>query len=152
MPRLLFILLMNLDPTCLLNAAEAPFVDKVQLEANKQLVLNMWHEVIDGRNIEAARKYISVDYKQHSHSAPNGVEALITFLKTEFPNSTPLKAGSYPLTHFEFVIAEGDLVQLMFQRELPSFKDPSKIIKTWWYDTYRVKDGMIVEHWDSMVE
>lgn len=125
--------------------------NRERLEANKKLVLDMWHEVIDGRNIDAARKYISKDYKQNSPSAPDGVEALIEFLHTEFPNTQPLEPG-YPLTKFEFIIAEDDLVQLMFQRELPSSHDPSTTVKVWWYDTYRVKDGMIVEHWDSIVE
>lgn len=123
-----------------------------QLESNKQLVLAMWHEVIDGRNIDAARKYMAPDYMQHSPGIPSGVEALIAFLHTEFPNSQPLEPGSYPLTKFEFVIAEGDLVQLMFQREVPSKADPAKMAKVWWYDTYRVKDGKITEHWDSALE
>ncbi len=133
-------------------SAESGDHDKQQLEANKKLVLDMWHEVIDGRNIDAARKYMSTDYKQNSPSAPDGVEALIEFLHTEFPDSEPLEPGTYPLTKFEFVIAEDDLVQLMFQRELPSHKDPTKLTKVWWYDTYRIKDGLIVEHWDSMME
>jgi len=123
-----------------------------QLEANKKLVLDMWHEVIDGRNIDAARKYMSVDYKQNSPSAPDGVEALIAFLHTEFPDSEPLEPGTHPLTKFEFVIAEGDLVQLMFQREVPDPHRFGQTVKTWWYDTYRVRDGKIVEHWDSAVE
>ena len=121
-----------------------------QLEANKQLVLDMWHEVIDGRNVDAARKYIADDYVQHSPGVPNGVEALIAFLHTEFPDSQPLEPGTYPLTDFEFVIAEGDLVQLMFRRDLPSHANPQETVPVWWYDTYRVKDGMIVEHWDSI--
>lgn len=120
------------------------------LAANKKLVLDMWHEVIDGRNIDAARKYMSADYRQHSPGIPSGVEALIRFLHTEFPDSEPLPPGTYPLTQFEFVIAEGDLVQLMFRRELPSRENPAKTVSVWWYDTYRVQDGKIVEHWDSI--
>lgn len=127
-------------------------VANLQLEANKQLVLNMWHEVIDGRNFDAARKYISASYKQNSPSATNGVEALITFLHTEFPDSQPLEAGSFPLTEFVFVLAEDDLVQLMFQLEVASSSKPAELVKVWWYDTYRIQDNMIVEHWDSIVE
>lgn len=135
---------------CGQQAVTAPQqAEAAQLEANKQLVLAMWHEVIDGRNIDAARKYMASDYKQNSPSAPNGVEALIAFLHTEFPDSQPLPPG-YPLTKFEFVLAEGDLVQLMFQREVPGKADPAKTVPVWWYDTYRVKDGKIVEHWDSI--
>ena len=124
--------------------------DTAQLEANKRLVLDMWHEVIDGRHIDAARKYIAADYVQHSPGVPNGVEALIDFLHTEFPDSEPLDPGSYPLTKFEFVLAEGDLVQLMFRRELPGREDPAETVPVWWFDTYRVREGMIVEHWDSI--
>jgi len=131
---------------------EAQAVADSQLEANKKLVLDMWHEVIDGRNIDAARKYMSADYKQNSPSAPDGVEALIAFLHTEFPDSQPLEPGTHPLTKFEFVMAEGDLVQLMFQREIPDPHRFGQTIKVWWYDTYRVRDGKIVEHWDSAME
>ncbi len=147
--------LLLLVPILLLCACTSvPLVQQsdAQLEANKQLVLDMWHDVIDGRNIDAARKYIATDYQQNSPSLGSGVEALITFLHTEFPNSEPLKPGTYPLTEFEFVLAEGDLVQLMFQRQLPNSSDPAELKKVWWYDTYRVKDGMIVEHWDSAQE
>lgn len=117
--------------------------------ANKQLVLAMWHDVIDGRNIEAAAKYIAPDYIQHSPGVGQGLAALIAFLRTEFPDAQPLEPGTYPLTQFEFVIAEGDLVQLMFRRTLPAGKDPTRAVDVWWYDTYRVRDGKIVEHWDS---
>ena len=116
--------------------------------ANKQLVLAMWHDVIDGRNIEAAAKYIAPDYIQHSPGVGQGLAALIAFLRTEFPDAQPLEPGTYPLTRFEFVIAEGDLVQLMFRRTLPAGKDLTAV-DVWWYDTYRVRDGKIVEHWDS---
>lgn len=119
------------------------------LAANKQLVLAMWHDVIDGRNIEAAGKYIASDYIQHSPGIGQGLAALITFLRTEFPDMQPLEPGTYPLTRFEFVLAEGDLVQLMFQRHLPGPHDPARLTPVWWYDTYRIRDGLIVEHWDS---
>lgn len=151
------ILALSLAPTLSLAACGSPAVtapeqaETARLEANKQLVLAMWHEVIDGRNIDAARKYMATDYKQNSPSAPNGVEALIAFLHTEFPDSQPLPPG-YPLTKFEFVLAEGNLVQLMFQREIPDPKEAGKTLRVWWYDTYRVKDGKIVEHWDSALD
>lgn len=149
------ILALSLAPALYLAACGQPTVNPpeqahaARLEANKQLVLAMWHEVIDGRDIDAARKYMAPDYKQHSPSAPDGVEALIAFLHTEFPDSQPLPPG-YPLTKFEFVLADGDLVQLMFQRQVPSKSDPAKTVPVWWYDTYRVRDGKIIEHWDSI--
>jgi predicted SnoaL-like aldol condensation-catalyzing enzyme len=121
--------------------------------ANKQIVLAMWHKVIDGRDFAAARDYIAEDYVQHSPSAGQGLTALIDFLQNvEFPGQQPLPAGSYPLTRFEFVLAEGDLVQLMFRRPVPDPHDLSRTLHVWWFDTYRLRDGMIIEHWDSALE
>jgi predicted SnoaL-like aldol condensation-catalyzing enzyme len=102
---------------------------------NRQVVLGMWHDVIDGRNIARAPRYIAEGYVQHSPSAGQGRAALLEFLKKEFNNSPPLAPGSYPLTRFKFVIAKGDLVQLMFQRMVPDAQDPAKLVKVWWYDT-----------------
>ncbi len=133
-------------------APTAQSSDNAQLEANKQLVLDMWHTVLDGRDIEAASRFIAEDYIQHSPSAANGLDGLVEHFKETFPGATALEPGTYPLTQFEFVLAEGDLVQLMFKREMPSREDPSKTVPVWWYDTYRVENGLIVEHWDSAWE
>lgn len=134
-------------------ALATPALAETQQEArNKAVVLKMWHDVIDGRNIEAAPRYIAKGYIQHSPGVGQGLDAVMAFLRTEFPNAKPLKPGSYPLTKFEVVMADGDLVQLMFKRRLPSSHDAARMVDVWWYDTYRVKDGMLVEHWDSAVE
>lgn len=120
--------------------------------ANKQVVLNMWHEVLNARNYSAAPKYIAEDYIQNSPSAGQGLAALIAFLKWELGDEGPLEPGTYEHTQFRHVMAEGDLVQLMFQRPIPDPKDSARTIPVWWYDTYRLEDGMIVEHWDSALE
>jgi len=118
---------------------------------NKRIVLAMWHEVINGRDYAKAGQYIAEDYIQNSPSAGQGLAALVAFLKWELGEG-PLAPGTYELTQFRHVIAEGDLVQLMFQRTIPDPKDAAATINVWWYDTYRLKDGMIVEHWDSALE
>ncbi len=126
--------------------------DKRREAANKQIVLDMWHEVVDGRDLGKAANYIAADYIQNSPSAQQGLAALIDFLKTELGDEGPRAPGSYEHTAFKHVIAEGDLVQLMFQRTIPDPKNPPHMIQVWWYDTYRLVDGMIVEHWDSALE
>jgi predicted SnoaL-like aldol condensation-catalyzing enzyme len=126
--------------------------DRAVEAANKKVVLAMWHDVIDGRNFADAGRYIVEDYVQHSPSAGQGLQALIEFLKWEFKGAPPRAPGTYPLTDFKHVIAEGDLVQLMFQRPIPDPKDPAATLHVWWYDTYRLNDGMITEHWDSALE
>jgi len=127
--------------------------DRALEAANKKVVLDMWHEVINGRNIDAAPKYIAPGYIQHSPSAGQGLQAVMDFFRDkEFKGQPPRAPGTYPLTKFEFVIAEGDLVQLMFRRKMADPHDAAKTAEIWWYDTYRVKNGMIVEHWDCALE
>src|SRR6478736_7830525 len=123
--------------------------DRALEAANKKVVLGMWHEVINGRNIDAAPKYIAPGYIQHSPSAGQGLQAVMDFFRNkEFKGQAPRAQGTYPLTKFEFVLAEGDLVQLMFKRKMADPHDATKTVEIWWYDSYRVKDGMIVEHCD----
>jgi len=133
-----------------IHAEVGRFIRRVTQD-NKRIVLAMWHEVINGRRYDRASRYIAKDYIQHSPSAGQGLGALIDFLKGEL-GEEPLAPGTYELTRFEHVIVQGDLVQLMFQRHIPDPKHPETIIPVWWYDSYRVKDGLIVEHWDSALE
>ncbi|MBO9575878.1 MAG: nuclear transport factor 2 family protein [Sphingobium sp.] len=125
--------------------------DPATLEANKRLVLDMWHEVIVRRDLAKAGDYIARDYIQHSPSAGQGLAALVDFLRQELGGDTP-HAHPVERTTFEFVLAEGDLVQLMFKRPIPDPQRPGETLSVWWYDTYRVRDGLIVEHWDSAHE
>lgn len=123
--------------------------DLAQEAANKQLVLDMWYHVICARDLARAGDYIAPDYVQHSPSAGQGLAALIAFLKIELGGEEPRAPGTFAQTRFELVLAEGELVQLMFRRPVPDAHRPGETIHVWWYDTYRVKDGLIVEHWDS---
>ena len=50
------------------------------------------------------------------------------------------------------VLAEGDLVQLMMRRPRPEPADATKTYDSYWFDLFRVKDGKIVEHWDSALK
>ena len=126
--------------------------DRATLETNKRLVLDMWHEVIVRRDLAKAGQYIAPDYIQHSPSAGQGLDALIAFLKVELGGDEPRPPETVERTKFEFVIAEGDMVQLMFKRPIPDPHKPGETLHVWWYDTYRVTDGLIVEHWDSAYE
>ncbi|MBB5984542.1 hypothetical protein [Sphingobium lignivorans] len=40
----------------------------------------------------------------------------------------------------------------MFRRDVPDPHDPARLRPVWWYDSYRLRDGLIVEHWDSALE
>jgi predicted SnoaL-like aldol condensation-catalyzing enzyme len=46
------------------------------------------------------------------------------------------------------VLAEGDLVTVVYPRVLKDPKDPAKTYSTTWFDMWRFKDGKADEHWD----
>jgi len=119
------------------------------LEAkNKKIVLEMWYTVLNEHKLDQSSKYITQDYIQHNPNAGQGLQAMVDYFKKTW-GPDPLPQDQVKYTQFAMVIAEGDLVQLMFKRPRPDPKDATKTVDTWWYDTYRLKDGMIVEHWDS---
>lgn len=132
------------------TVAHAP--DRSVEARNKQIVLDAWHSVINERNLAAAPRFFVEGYIQHSPSAGQGRAAMVAFLARELGGSEPRPPSEVHYTQFEHVIAEGDLVQLMFRRHMRDPRDPGKTIDVWWYDTYRVRDGMIVEHWDCATE
>ncbi len=47
------------------------------------------------------------------------------------------------------ITAEGDLVTYVFKQVVADPKDKSKTYERFSFDTFRVKGGKIVEHWDG---
>ena len=47
------------------------------------------------------------------------------------------------------MIAEGDLVMVIYPRELTDPKDKTKKYTTAGFDAYRIQNGKVVEHWDA---
>jgi predicted SnoaL-like aldol condensation-catalyzing enzyme len=118
--------------------------EDAQLEANKRLVWNMWREFVQGRDIEAADRYLAEEYHQHNPNAETGlagVKAYFSALGLE---------KQEPLDYVErlvAIVAEGDLVTLAFVFEQTDSE--GQAYTTTWFDMFRIEDGMIVEHWDS---
>jgi predicted SnoaL-like aldol condensation-catalyzing enzyme len=48
--------------------------------------------------------------------------------------------------------AEGDYVTLLFVREYDDPDVPGTKYTTTWFDTVRIVDGKLVEHWDSAMK
>lgn len=129
--------------------AQQPMVaaTPAQLEANKKLVLDFWRVVFEAQNIDAAKDYLDPIYIQHNPLVPTGLEGFINAFKGRWKESKPVE----PVLRKppELVIAEGDLVQLVFKNPRPEPNDPSKTYDSYWYDTFRVRNGKIMEHWDA---
>ena len=126
--------------------AETP----AQLEANKKLVLEFWHTVFDGQDVSKAKLYLAPGYRQHNPNVATGLKGFEDFFGPMWPK--PKAAADVKLTQFDVVLAEGDLVQVMFKRPRPEVDDPTKNYMSFWFALFRVKDGKIVEHWDCALK
>jgi len=101
---------------------------------NKALVLEAFDTLFNKRNYGAAERYWSPKYIQHSaHIAP-GREGLFSLIKS-LPPTLKYEAGT--------IVAEKDFV--IVHGRFSDFGLPVNWIAA---DVVRIKDGVLVEHWD----
>ena len=127
------------DPEALLKSPDK------KLQANKTLIYNLFREVLEARHMELADKYLAEDFIQHNPNASDGLPALKKFFagRPAQPISPKLKR---PISA---IIAEGDMVMVLYPRELSDPKDKTKRYTTTGFDAYRIQNGKVVEHWDA---
>src|SRR5678815_3415833 len=101
---------------------------------NKALVLEAFDTLFNKRDYVAANRYWSPNYIQHSaHIAP-GREGLFNLIKS-LPPTLKYESGT--------IVAEGDFV--IVHGRFSGFGQPVNWIAA---DILRIKDGILVEHWD----
>jgi predicted SnoaL-like aldol condensation-catalyzing enzyme len=101
---------------------------------NKALVLKSFDMLFNRRDYAAAGKFWSPDYIQHSaHIAP-GRDGLFNLVKG-LPPTLKYEPGT--------ILAEGDFV--IVHGRFSNFGLPVNWIAA---DIVRIKDGVLVEHWD----
>ena len=103
-------------------------------EQNKALVLEAFDTLFNKRDYAAAARYWSSNYLQHSaHIAP-GRDGLFNLIKS-IPPTLRYEPGT--------IVADGDVV--IVHGRFSGFGQPVNWIVA---DILRIKDGMLVEHWD----
>ena len=103
-------------------------------ERNKALVLEAFDTLFNKRDFEAAERFWSPDYIQHSaHIAP-GREGLFDLIKS-LPPTLEYEPG--------MILADDDLV--MVHGRFSGFGVPMNWAAA---DILRIEDGVLVEHWD----
>jgi len=101
---------------------------------NKALVLEAFDTLFNKRDYAAAERYWSPEYIQHSaHIAP-GREGLFSLIKS-LPPTLKYEAGTI-VAEKDFVIVHG------------RFSDFGLAVNWIAADVVRIKDGVLVEHWD----
>ena len=118
------------------------------VEANKKIVFDFYRNVWEPRDDQALMKWIPENYIEHNPMFPQGRSDLANVLKSRRTGPPPKvldKLNDPP----ELIVAESDLVTWIFKRKRKDPKDSSKTYDTFGFDTFRIKDGKIVEHWDA---
>jgi predicted SnoaL-like aldol condensation-catalyzing enzyme len=108
-------------------------------QANLDLVLGMFAEVLNPMDSSAAPRFIAPDYIQHNQAVEPGREALMAFLDV-IREQTPEAVHDV-----KRAFVDGDHVTVHYHvRRWPGDLGWAVI------DIFRVADGLIVEHWDVM--
>lgn len=124
--------------------------DDPRLAANKRLVYDWWREVFEAGHVELNERYMASDFIEHNPNVPSGRRGVEEFIAT-FTAPRPIQDRVE--RELIAVTAEGDLVHLMFVAEYDHPNAAGQTYRTTWYDSFRVVDGVIVEHWDpAMIE
>ena len=106
---------------------------KTTSERNKQLVLEAFDRLFNKRDYAAAEKFWSPNYVQHSAHIEPGRDGLFNLVK-RLPPTLRYEPGTI-VANGEFVIVHG---------RFSGFQAVSWIAT----DILRIKDGLLVEHWD----
>jgi predicted SnoaL-like aldol condensation-catalyzing enzyme len=131
--------------------AATPADEAARLEANKQLLL---HDFALAGDLEARKRLRTEDYTQHNPrfvalTGVHGPEAWARAIETG--------RGKAPLTDSDFsfrstpvlVMAEGDLVTAIYRAVLPDPDHPGQTYEAFTFETVRIRDGKLAEHWDA---
>ena len=107
-------------------------------EKNKALVLEAFDTIFNKRDYEAAERFWSPNYIQHSAHIEPGRDGLFNLIKS-LPPTLKYESGT--------IAAEGDFV--IVHGRFSDFGLPANWIAA---DIVRIEDGILVEHWDVIQE
>ena len=107
---------------------------KTTPEQNKTIVLEAFETLFNKRDYDAAERYWSPNYIQHSAHIEPGREGLFNLTK-RIPSTLRYEAGT--------IVADGNFV--IVHGRFSGFGSPVNWIAA---DILRIEDGILEEHWD----
>lgn len=113
--------------------------DRAKTQENKALVQGFVTDVLQGAAPQNITEYISTEtYIQHNPQIANGLDGLGAALEAMAANGVTMRYDRTPI-----IVAEGNFVFTASEGEFAG--EP-----TAFFDLFRVEDGKIVEHWDTV--
>lgn len=111
------------------------------VETDKKNVQIFYDLLINKKDFDSASQYIGNSYTQHNPlvaDGPEGLRAFVEFLRTEFPEAK---------SEIKKVFADDNHVILHVRSlRIPGTRGRAII------EIFRLEDGKIVEHWDTIQE
>ena len=98
--------------------------------------------------MERAAEFMTPEYIQHNPNVESGRDAFVATMSKARPKREVEPVSRFPIID---IIAERDIVMVMWARKVRDREDPGLIYEMTWFDVFRVdeKTGLISEHWDS---
>jgi predicted SnoaL-like aldol condensation-catalyzing enzyme len=109
-------------------------MNRTKQEKNKALVLEAFDTLFNRRDYITAERFWSPDYIQHSAHIEPGREGLFNLIKN-LPPTLKYEPG--------MIVADGDFVVVHGR-----FSDFGLLVNWIAADILRIKDSILVEHWD----
>ena len=127
----------------LLSFDQASFAHDALTAGSKSIVREFYTTVLINRHVDAAPRFLRPDYIQHNPNVPTGLSGFMDTFRARFAQPLPPDYKRDLLN----IVAENDLV-IIYVRQAWTSRD-GKHHQAFGFDTFRVQDGKIAEHWDA---
>jgi predicted SnoaL-like aldol condensation-catalyzing enzyme len=129
-------------------------------QRNLAFVLDFWNNVFMKRDASRFAEFFAADYVDHNPNITTpGLPGLLEYVHklsaraaaAPQTGAAPKPSGQPPPSDVVIATVDGELVTLIRKKMLPDPQDPGKTYEAFGFETLRVHDGRIVEHWDSVM-
>jgi predicted SnoaL-like aldol condensation-catalyzing enzyme len=127
----------------LVSLDQASFADDALTARSKSIVREFYTTVLINRDVDAAPRFLRLDYIQHNPNVPTGLNGFMDTFRARFAQPRPPDYKRELLN----IVAENDLV-VVYVRQTWTGRD-GKHHQALGFDMFRVQDGKIAEHWDA---
>jgi predicted SnoaL-like aldol condensation-catalyzing enzyme len=126
----------------LVFSAQPAWADEALTARNKALVRDFYTTVLIGRDVDAAPRFLRLDYIQHNPQVPTGLKGFMNTFRERFAQKLPTDYKRELLN----VIGDNDIV-VVYVRQTWTGRD-GQHHQALGFDMFRVQDGMIAQHRD----